>query len=69
MALNIKGIQRVFKYKNTELSDPDAGMTPEEVMSFYSGTYPELTTSNVQGPKIEADKAIYEFKSIVGTKG
>lgn len=69
MALDIKTLKRVFKNGKTELSDPDISMTPDDVMSFYSNTYPELTTSTVQGPKIEGDTAVYEFKTTVGTKG
>ena len=52
-----------------ELQDPGAGMSPDEVMHFYSATYPELTTSSVHGPNIEKDCATYEFKTTVGTKG
>jgi len=69
MALDIKTMTRVFKHGNNELSDPDINLSPDEVMSFYSNTYPELTTSTIQGPKVEGDKAIYEFKTTVGTKG
>lgn len=69
MALNIQGLKRVFKYQGRELQDPGAGMSPDEVMHFYSATYPELTTSSVHGPKIEKDCATYEFKTTVGTKG
>lgn len=69
MALDIKTLKRVFKNGKTELSDPDISMTPDDVMSFYSNTYPELTTSTVQGPKIEGDTAVYEFITTVGTKG
>lgn len=69
MALNVTGMKRVFKYGNRELEDPNKNMSPEEVMQFYSGTYAELTTSNVHGPKIEGDKAVYEFKTTIGTKG
>ena len=47
MALNITGLKRVFKYGNRTLDDPNKNMTPDEVMAFYAGTYPELTTSNV----------------------
>ena len=46
-----------------------ADLSPDEVMAFYSGTYPELTTSTCHGPKVEGDKAVYEFKTVVGTKG
>lgn len=69
MALNLTGLKRVFKFGGRTLSDPDKSMTPDEVMNFYAGTYPELTTSNVHGPKVENDKAVYEFKTTVGTKG
>lgn len=70
MALNVTGMKRVFKFGNRELKDPDKNMTPDEVMQFYSATYPELTTSNVHGPKVDDNnRAVYEFKTTVGTKG
>lgn len=69
MALNLTGLKRVFKFGNRTLSDPDKSMTPDEVMNFYAGTYSELTTSNVHGPKVEDGQAVYEFKTTVGTKG
>ena len=69
MALNVTGMKRVFKFGSRELDDPNKSMSPDEVMQFYSATYPELTTSNVHGPKIDGDKAVYEFKTTVGTKG
>lgn len=69
MALQIQGVKRQFKFGNRQLDDPDPDMTPEEVMQFYAGTYSELTTSNVHGPKMEGDVAVYEFKTTVGTKG
>lgn len=69
MALQTKGLDRVFKHKGLELSDPSSDMSPEEVMGFYANTYPELTTSNVFGPVVEEDKYVYEFKTTVGTKG
>ncbi len=69
MALNVKVFPRVFKHRELLLADPNSDMTPDEVMSYYSNQYPELTTSNVFGPTIENDQAVYEFKSTVGTKG
>jgi len=69
MALNIQNYKRVFKHGAIVLSDPNPDMSPEEVMNFYSNQYPELTTSNVHGPKIEGGEAEYEFKTTVGTKG
>jgi PRTRC genetic system protein C len=69
MALNVKIFPRVFKHKEQMLPDPNPDLSPEEVMAYYSNQYPELTTSNVFGPKIENDTALYEFKTTVGTKG
>lgn len=73
MALNIKGMQRSFTFKqgNNEiiLDDPNPDMTPSDVMDFYSMTYPELTTATVHGPDIRDDKAVYSFKTTIGVKG
>lgn len=69
MALSISNVKRVFKMKDKNLADPDPTMTPDEVMAFYSNQYPELVTSNVFGPKMDKDEAVYEFKTTVGTKG
>lgn len=73
MALSIKGLERSFSFKKDKnditLPDPDQSMTPDQVMGFYSNTYPELTTSTVHGPEIKDDKAIYTFKTTIGTKG
>ena len=72
MALVVNGMKRSFKFmKETEvvLSDPNPSDTPEDVMSYYSNIYPELTTASVHGPEIKDDMAIYEFKTTIGTKG
>lgn len=73
MALEMKGLQRVFKMKKDNsvltLNDPDANMSLNEVMDFYSMTYPELTTATVHGPELNEDMAVYEFKTTIGVKG
>ena len=73
MALEIKGLQRIFKMKKNsteiELADPDSNMSPSEVMDFYSIIYPELTPATVHGPEWENDRTIYRFKTTIGTKG
>ena len=38
-------------------------------LGYYSNFYPELTTATVHGPVIKEDKAVYEFKTTIGTKG
>ena len=73
MALEIKGLQRIFKMKKNstemELADPDSNMSPSEVMDFYSMTYPELTTATVHGPEWENVRTVYRFKTTIGTHG
>ena len=66
MALEIKGLQRVFKFRKgsseIELADPDNSLSPNEVMDFYSMTYPELTTASVHGPECE-DRQVWSTGS------
>lgn len=73
MALEMKGLKRVFKMKKDnsvlKLNDPDPDMSLNEVMDFYSMTYPGLTTATVHGPELDEDMAIYEFKTTIGVKG
>ena len=73
MALDIKGIKRVFKLKKGNstlvLEDPDSRMSLTEVTDFYSMNYPELTTATLRGPEFEEDRAVYHFKTTIGTKG
>lgn len=71
MAIKRVELKRVFLMEDDEieLTDPDPTMTPEEVLSHYSGHYAELTTATCSAPKIEGDKIIFKIKDGVGTKG
>ena len=73
MALDIKGLKRVFILKKGNdtltLEDPDSRMSLSEVTDFYSMNYPELTTPTLHGPELEEDRAVYRFKTTIGTKG
>ena len=73
MALDIKGIKRVFKLKKGNstlvLEDPESRMSLTEVTDVYSMNYPELTTATLHGPEFEEDRAVYHFKTTIGTKG
>lgn len=73
MALDIKGYPRVFTYKNNgekvTIEDPNPELSADEVLTFLSGTNSALTTATIDGPRIEDGKAVYEFKTTVGTKG
>ena len=73
MALDIKGLKRVFILKKGNdtltLEDRDSRMSLSEVTDFYSMNYPELTTATLHGPELEEDRAVYRFKTTIGTKG
>ncbi len=73
MALHVENITREFSFKKgndtVKLADPNPAMTPEEVVKFYSGTHPELTTASLSGPKVDGGRAIYSLGINVGTKG
>ena len=73
MALDIKGLKRVFILKKGNgtltLEDADSRMSLSEVTDFYSINYPELTTATLHGPELEEDRAVYRFKTTIGTKG
>ena len=60
MALDIKGLKRVFILKKGNgtltLEDPDSRMSLSEVTDFYSINYPELTTATLHGPELEEDR-------------
>ena len=73
MALDIKGLKRVFILKKGNdtltLEDPDSRMSLSEVTDFYSMNYPELTTATLHGPELEEDRAVSRIKTTIGTKG
>ena len=73
MAIIRNELQRQFTFKKGSekivLPDPNPNESPDNVMSYYSNIYPELTTATVHGPVIENDKTVYEFKTTIGTKG
>ncbi len=71
----IENMERVFKVtigkEEKILPDPGYDMTPEEVIKFYSNTYPELLNSSLTGPDIDSktNVATYSTKNNMGTKG
>ena len=73
MALEVRKLKREFKFKkdgtNVTLPDPNPEFSLDEVLQFYSGQYPELTTASMEGPKTEGNMAVYSVKTTVGTKG
>lgn len=70
--MEVISVEREFKFSKNgtpvTLPDPDPDMSLEEVLNFYSGQYPELTTATLEEHKIEGNKATYRVKTTVGTK-
>ena len=64
---------RIFILKENgqeiQLSDPEPKWSVEAVMSFYSNTYPILTTAKISEPQIKNDSVQYQFESVMGVKG
>lgn len=69
MALQVNNMERVFKHKDKELTDPDVNMTPKRVLEFYANQSPELLNANISGPNVVDDKMVYTFETVVGKKG
>lgn len=73
MPITRQALKRKFVFTDNgqkiTLADPNPLMTPDEVLSFYSATYPQLTTSSVGSPTYDGDFAVYTVKTTLGTKG
>jgi|NorSeaMetagenome_1021524.scaffolds.fasta_scaffold01006_5 PRTRC genetic system protein C len=62
-------LTRQFKYKEIVLDDPNPEWNTKQVIDFYTGTYPELINSNLEGPSVKEDKMVYTINTKTGTKG
>lgn len=70
MAVEIEAARRKFKHGDELLEDPGANLSPEEVMEFFSGQYPELTNASVGTPEVADDETVvYPFITVIGKKG
>lgn len=75
MALQVSSPKRQFvvKKKNSKdniiLKDPHPSMSIEEVKNHYKARYPEIATASVEGPKMEENKSVYSFNTVLGTHG
>lgn len=71
--LTVTNLPRVFIHtedgQEIKLTDPKESYSKEEVLNFYSNTYPILTNAKIEGPEIEDDEIVFRFKSTLGTKG
>lgn len=73
MPLEVANVNREFTFKRNgkdiPLTDPNPEFSVEEVLKFYSTSYPELTNGIVEGPKVVGDKASYTVSTKAGQLG
>jgi len=73
MPLEVSNVKREFTFKrdgkDVPLTDPNPEFSVEEVLKFYSTSYPELTNAIAEGPKVVGDKASYTLTTKAGKLG
>ena len=75
MALQVSTPKREFiitkknKMDNIILPDPHPDMSIQEVVNHYKSKFPEISAASVDGPKMEENKAVYKFSTVIGEKG
>jgi PRTRC genetic system protein C len=73
MAITTTTIEREFiiEVENNKitLDDPNPNLSPNEVRDLYANQYPELTNATLENKGIINDKLVFEFNSVLGTKG
>ncbi|MGA1997759.1 MAG: PRTRC system protein C [Bryobacteraceae bacterium] len=67
--MTISKTARIFKYLGLTLPDISPELDVETVRSFYSATYPEITTAALTGPEVVNGTLVYTFTKAIGTKG
>lgn len=71
--LQASRITRKFIYEKDGnkiiLPDFNANATPEQIVKFYSGQYPELTNASIEAPEWEGETMTFNIGTTVGTKG
>ena len=67
--MKVEEVSREFSYNGVKLVDPNPSFNPEQVKSFYSALYPEITSATIEGPESKGAKLVYTIKRSVGTKG
>lgn len=67
--MDIQNLTREFRYNGVVLADPGQMLSLPQVRDFYANVYPEITSSDIEGPEQVGNKQIYTFRRAVGTKG
>jgi PRTRC genetic system protein C len=67
--MTVSKTTRIFRYLGLTLPDISPELGVETVRSFYSATYPEITTAAITGPEVVDGALVYTFTKAIGTKG
>lgn len=68
--ITVKKVERKFMYGNIKLDDLGDNYTPEMILDHYSGFYPELNNAKIKNTGLnDKGEHIYQFETIIGTKG
>jgi len=62
-------LTREFLFNGKTLPDPGSEMSPEKVIQYYSGTFPELINANIDKKEIKDEKITFHISHTAGTKG
>ena len=62
-------LSRHFEVNGVRLPDIAPQLSPEEIRTLYSHTYPDIATASITGPEAVGDKLVYRFTRANGTKG
>lgn len=68
MALQVKTMERVFKFNGVNLPDPNPKMEIEAVRDLYTHQYPELSSASMKMETVK-DKMLVTFEKVIGHKG
>jgi PRTRC genetic system protein C len=55
-------LHRVFRMGVTDFPDPDADLSPEEVLNHFSSLYPQLRYGKVSPGEVEGDCEVITMK-------
>ena len=67
--MKVQVVEREFVYHGATLADPNPKLSIEDVRSFYSAQFPELTNAAITGPETVGERLRYRFERAIGSKG
>ena len=69
--VEVRALEREFRFGGRLLADPGAHMEPDEVRRFYARQpgLKMLTSAAVKGPEVVGDRLVFTFEQSVGAKG